>query len=71
MSDYAFETWTRIVAGAVVLASGFGLIHILGRMVTGQDGTADAATAAISLLVFGSYLAVGGIFRRNRGQASE
>ena len=65
MTNWAFETWPRIVGGALLLSSLFGIVHILGRVVTGQPGLASAATLAIMVLVFGGYVIVGGHLHRN------
>lgn len=71
MTNWAFETWPRIVAGAVVLAAAFGMAHILGRIVTGMDGVADAATVAIFVLVLGGYLIIGHMHNRNPEQVEK
>ncbi|NNE71907.1 MAG: hypothetical protein HKN29_16300 [Rhodothermales bacterium] len=65
MTNWAFDTWPRIIAGAILLSSAFGLAHLLGRIVTGMEGVANAETAAIFVLVLGGYLIIGAMHYRN------
>lgn len=65
MTNWAFETWPRILAGAAVLGSAFGVTHVLGRIVTGMPSLGDASTLAIAGLVAGGYVIIGAIHQRN------
>lgn len=65
MTNWAFETWPRIIIGALILSAAFALAHALGRVVTGQDGAIDYATGAAFVLVFGGYLIIAAMHRRN------
>jgi len=65
MTDWAFQTWPRILAGAFVLATGFALIHVMAGVVTGYPAAADWATATIFVLFLVGYLIIGAFNHRN------
>ncbi|MFT4603446.1 MAG: hypothetical protein ACI9W4_000160 [Rhodothermales bacterium] len=65
MTDWAFETWPRIIVGALVLSTAFAVVHALGRVATGLDRAIDGATIAAFVMVFGGYLGVAALHRRN------
>ncbi|MBO6574241.1 MAG: hypothetical protein JJ896_02400 [Rhodothermales bacterium] len=71
MTNWAFENWGRIVAGATLLAGLFGLMHMMGRLVIGMPTLADGSTLALSGLVLGGYLIIGGWLNRNPLPADE
>lgn len=65
MTNWAFESWSRIFAGAALLSVLYGIVHVLGRVVTGLPGLVNASTLAIAAFVFVGYLAVGAYLHWN------
>jgi membrane protease YdiL (CAAX protease family) len=71
VTDWAFETWPRIIVGALTLSTAFAVAHALGRVVTGMDRAIDYATVAAFVLVFGGYLIIALMHRRNPIEGGE
>lgn len=71
MTDWAFETWPRIIVGALILSTAFAVAHALGRVVTGMDRAVNGATMAAFAMVFGGYVIVAAMHRRNPFEEQE
>ena len=65
MDDRAFATWTRVLLGALLFASLFGVAHVMGVLVLEQRLSVERSSWLLAGIAFWGYVLVATWIRRN------